>query len=604
MDDLDDKGGWELGEPWLTPAEKLSNHPTLLAEHVLPTMMKLIRTSTGLDAQQIDRLLRLIEWSDVEPSIAKSAERWPGGDPVLPGFAVQIAAAVNYKGSTPMALRASAAAANADLDPATRDLAVSYLASTASQWEGGMFKVKPTDETPEPPDAHVGQVVADRLARCVTLAPEAAVAVADSLEGLLAGFEDDESQVLIDALTTWIVGHRTAADEASNVRAVSAHVCKHLDEIPVGIADPAMDLLLEPLRSERDPQAPDVNLARELIPTLVQHDTGHAGVVRIAGAAAAVVRQPQATDRRTAALTLETVWSCDPTITDAHSAQMLQGFQSRIASISANSTETLFSIAHVPWADANLFDALNMIDGFANDIDDVTANAAFRQLTRIPTDQPLPSGLLQRLVSGVAHDSESAAAAHAASLWGQMSEPQQRQLAFSAGHQRMQEVLLELPEADIADILMHAPDERSARTVLDNRLENGAADAAAALLRLGDDVALPVDVATHLGSRVPSTEQKSLAAELLSLLPRQESVTAAVLGAVLAIDRSLIDTDQIEQVAKQTLHEASLDTARQMGQLLSGVKLSRELNDVLKSLRKSSDEQVAEAFDAAQKGRA
>ena len=379
---LPEAGGWDLAQTWLDAAEALDTaHFEDFRRQLASSLVQSVRSENGFSSDDADRLVSLSEaaipgMASAAPDAAVLAA---DGANTRSAF-VRLWDITGHEGSADSALLAAKAAADEEIDPDVRRLAIRQTVTWADEWTDVEWD---TDEE-EAEDGEVHEVIVGNLAGVVD-EPRMLAEIAEVLPALAVKIGEQADHLLAEvarAAHEFADENPSAAETAATALLAAAEETGGTDH--EGLADEHAGGLLDAIDTDQDPSAPAVQLALRLIPKAAPAEAGNRILgdrIRQWGQGIGIAD----TFRRTRIEGLRAVAAIDPQLIDDH-AQAQSVFDQIDGYLRSTSqrAEPLRTVAAFPWPESLAERALATIKEFWGEMPPDAQLPALRLVHEIP----------------------------------------------------------------------------------------------------------------------------------------------------------------------------------------------------------------------------
>lgn len=597
---LPSEGGWDLARLWLDVAEALNadDYEDLLLDTVT-ALTQSIRSEQGFSEEDGDRLVQLAETTVIgHAAAAPSSSALSQTGPATESALVRLWRITEHSGNSGDAQFAATASADTTLDAEVRRVAVGLTTSWAEAWKDATRPADTEGDEPLP--------VAPEITACLLEAandPEVLPAIATRLPDLARAMG-----AAVDELLAGVAAVAVDLRDAGNIDVAEPVACKIIEAASTAgdaaIFAKHVALLLQPINTDSDPASPVVEMTLRLVAAVAARDQGAEALSPVADQWDARIRKAGGHDDRSRIEGFRALDDAVSTLVAPHAEPILTQMDQLIAGAD-EPAERLRVLATFPWPAEHVARALALLD---THWDTVPADARLRalQLLTHATDgeETLPR-FHDRIVAAVQADPYAAISLSAAREFSRMDEPRRIAVLTAAvgKHEAITAVWIALDdEAAAATVADGARDAETAERLLGTLPDSRQpAAAAAALARVASTAQVPEAIVQALAGRCDSSGRSSAADAALDTLDQPGPATLTALRVLHAARTAgvTVDTARVGAAARTHLPDADAAVAELFGRTLKGVRLSRELGDLLKELRKDPDtESVAGAFDA------
>lgn len=593
LDNLAEQGGWPLAKPWLNVAENFDpeDHADLLRSATMAIAAS-VGSEKTITAEEADRLIALAHQSlSGHAQAAPSSSRLADKGPITSTLFLKLWEITGATRPDEDALFAATAAADAELEPLVRCLAVQLVTKWVDGWKDSTRT--PTEEGAEP----------------TSLVPEFLELLTDALRvddvrpafhGALPALGEKLGDRVLPLLN---VASDRVAELSPNDSPAAGELARTVVE--AAAHDPQMlsgqtAKLLASLNTDADPGAPAVQVSLQVLAQILAKSAGAEAVAPLADAWANRIQKAGAHDDRTRIQAFHVLRSIVPDMVDQRAEGVLTQCEAHI-STPDEPAQRIRVIATFPWPDTLVDRALVVLDGHWDTVADAERVSVFRLVTRASDEHPALASYHDRMVSAVEHDPYGEAAATAATEIPRLGLSRASRI-YAAAVGRHQAVTDSWINADGdligSTIAERAKDDSDAGRLLDALPIARKSEAAAeSLIRIVATSDVPAPVVERVAGDAHEDQLPSVIAQALDGIGEDMTTTASSLRVLDAIrPRSNFDLAVIDTKAADLMPDATQAVAGLFGRLLRGHRNSKPLDEVLKELRSEEDPR-ASAFD-------
>jgi hypothetical protein len=606
---LDEEAGWDVGRLWMEQAAELDRetHRELVDDFIVPALVKLVREARDFDlSADGDRFVALAASARVTAveAVSKDVAAITTENPVLLTLMVRLLEAFEAPHLLETAVPLTTAATTHDVALGDRRSALRRLVDSSDKWAKAKFRKKSEEDEA----ARISEWIASKVAAVLPDAPDQfAVEAATAVERLAATAANDTIGPVLQPLLGRAQPGGTQAPETAFE--IADHLAAAVAHLPEDDAVEVADRLLAPLGERGDVADASVQQALGLIDRFAGSDQGRDALTRNAAAWRQVMTA--ADDGRDVQLAaFRRLATASPEIVDSHAGPMWAHLTTRLSQ-GANVPNQLHAIAHFVWPQAQLADALRYVADRWDDLDRPDEAAALAAISRgVQAGVEIPEPLLDRLVEAIVENPASDLVRVADEAWSVIpTRGQYRIMLVTLERAETHKRLASLESAHLAAVTQLAVssgqlDALLAVKELRRDVLSEAATASLVAFTEGGRDTDPAVIETFV-DQVADDSRSGLVDVMYSHLPA-DNPTAENAAEVLASLRSHgvdIEPDRAVPVAIEMLNDATARLAHALGRLVSGAPQNKELENLLKRLRKDRRE-IGLAFDAGREGKA
>jgi len=601
-----EQAGWEVGRIWLKLSEKFdrTEFAAFLDNHLLPALIRMARRTKAFtlddDGPAFVELARSAQPDDPD-GILDEICALTDDDPELLMLAGRLIEALDSPGTSDASkfLAHLVGVLNTSLED--RRAGIERLAQWAPVWHDVL--VPTVDSDGDENEEDLDTVVADSVAAAVTSSAELTDSAMCWLRAAVDEGQSGSTSSVVEAVAVRITESIQADDAVALAQATA--ILELLDGLDESESETVVEALLAPLEQRVATNAPAVRIGLQLIEPIANSKAGQNGLSNRAVTwqtmLADLTRSPE-----TCIAALNRLGEVAPEIRRPLDRSLYQQLGIRRGYSAGPTVDQLNVIAAISWGDEVLSEALALLSDRWTELSVDSQMAVFQQLsTAVEVNADVPDELFELLVDQVCEAPLSEAGYFADTAWSGFTDEQRGQIAAVAfANPVIQKKMPNMTITQLGFVFTEAIRRSSLRDFLavPGVPTNVAASAAVEVLQHAAETSdlLEQDDAQHLVALLSGEQRQALGEALIVSLPDDNRRALATVRILNCLDLDL-ERPRVSELVVQLLPEASEGLASELGHLEGPGKLPKTIPEIMKNLRASGRESIANAFDAGRK---